>query len=53
MKMINHEKVSNKPYIYQLTISGTRPVSDFTPRVIPKSPGVSVPLETNLILWQH
>jgi glycogen phosphorylase len=53
MKMINHEKVSNKPYIYQSTISGTRPVSDFTPRVIPKFPGVSVPLETNLILWQH
>jgi starch phosphorylase len=40
-------------YIYTADVPATRPASDFTPRVIPKFPGVAVPLELNLILWQH
>ena len=38
---------------YQAIINSSRPSSDFTPRVIPNLPGVSVPLETALIIWQH
>ncbi len=40
-------------YTYNATVSSSRPASDFTPRVIPNLSGVSVPLETNLILWQR
>lgn len=38
---------------YQAVVNSARPASDFTPRVIPNLPGVSVPLETSLILWQY
>lgn len=34
-------------------IGSARPASDFTPRILPNFHGVSVPLEANLILWQH
>jgi starch phosphorylase len=44
---------SEASYLYTGTVPATRPASDFTPRIIPKYPGVSVPLEINLILWQH
>jgi starch phosphorylase len=40
-------------YRYYASVSATRPASDYTPRVIPNFSGVTVPLETNLILWQH
>ena len=33
--------------------NSSRPVTDYTPRVIPHLTGLSVPLETALILWQH
>jgi len=29
-----------------------RPAKDYTPRIIPVSPDVNVPLEINQILWQ-
>jgi starch phosphorylase len=38
---------------YYTSISATRPVSDFTARVIPFLPNVSVPLEVSRILWQR
>jgi len=38
---------------YQAFVDSSRPASDYTPRVIPNLPGVSVPLETALIIWQH
>jgi len=31
----------------------TRPVGDFTARVIPRNGDISVPLEYGRILWQH
>jgi glycogen phosphorylase len=40
-------------YHYQTIVNSLRPASDYTPRVIPNLTGVSVPLETSLILWQH
>ena len=39
--------------LYTAAVPATRPAADFTPRIIPRYPGVSVPLEINLILWQH
>jgi starch phosphorylase len=44
---------SGRRCLYTAEVPATRPASDFTPRVIPKFPGVAVPLEMNLILWQH
>ena len=46
-------KAKNGCCTYYTSVDSTRPASDYTPRVIPYLPGVSVPLETHLILWQH
>jgi starch phosphorylase len=40
-------------YHYSASVSANRPATDYTPRAIPNLSGVSVPLETNLIIWQH
>ena len=40
-------------YHYSVSVDTMRPATDYTPRVIPRLPGLSVPLETALILWQH
>jgi starch phosphorylase len=39
--------------LYHARVSSSRPVTDFTPRIIPDYDNISVPLENNLILWQH
>jgi len=39
--------------IYRTEVSATRPVADYTARVIPHCDGVSVPLEDTRILWQR
>ena len=44
---------STNTYYYNALASSERPASDYTPRVLTEIAGVSVPLETNLILWQH
>ncbi len=38
-------------YTYRCSIPKTRPITDFTPRIIPYHPLASVPLENPLILW--
>jgi glycogen phosphorylase len=38
---------------YSAQVAATRAASDFTPRVIPHHPGLSVPLEAGQILWQR
>ncbi|HUL70384.1 MAG TPA: alpha-glucan family phosphorylase [Gemmatimonadales bacterium] len=40
-------------YLYRATGPATRPAEDFTPRVIPYHPGVRIPLESQLIVWQR
>ena len=40
-------------HIYGTTMPATRPAWDYTPRVMPKLEGVTVPLENNLIVWQR
>jgi starch phosphorylase len=54
-KMTRGAKIegSDNAYYYNASVSSGCPATDYTPRVIPNLPGVSVPLETNLILWQH
>jgi starch phosphorylase len=44
---------SKRRYLFTAEVSATRAASDFTPRIIPKFPGIAPPLEMNLILWQH
>ena len=38
---------------YDVHIDRSRPVGDYTARIIPNYENISVPLEDNLILWQH
>ncbi|MEJ2690017.1 MAG: alpha-glucan family phosphorylase, partial [Deltaproteobacteria bacterium] len=40
-------------YVYHASLSADRPASDYTARVLPCCPGVTVPLEESRILWQR
>jgi starch phosphorylase len=40
-------------YLYRCAVTGRRPATDYTPRVIPRFDGVAVPLEASHILWQR
>ncbi|HET6437042.1 MAG TPA: hypothetical protein VFG59_03200, partial [Anaeromyxobacter sp.] len=39
--------------VFHGSVPATRPAADFTPRIIPRFAGVSVPLEADAILWQR
>jgi starch phosphorylase len=38
---------------YRTSVMATRPLGDFTPRIMPKHDNVNVPLELDLIRWQR
>ncbi len=40
-------------YCYKAEVAAIRPASDFTARILPYFPNVSVPLEMSRILWQR
>jgi starch phosphorylase len=40
-------------YLYRAAVPATRPVTDYTARVIPHYDGVAVPQEAPQILWQR
>ncbi len=40
-------------YIYRTQVPVIRPAADYTARVIPHCPGIAIPLEAALILWQR
>jgi starch phosphorylase len=40
-------------FVYQGSVPATRPISNFTARVISNFSGVRIPLEANQILWQR
>jgi len=44
---------STNTYYYNALASSERPASEYTPRALTEIAGVSVPLESNLITWQH
>jgi starch phosphorylase len=39
--------------VYRAQAPAARPATDYTARIIPQRPGVSVPLESDRILWQR
>ena len=39
--------------IYVASVPATRPVTDYTARIVPQRAGVAVPLEANFIHWQR
>jgi starch phosphorylase len=53
--MVRGDKLANRERGYEFTakVPATRPAGDFTPRVIPESRGLAVPLEMPFILWYH
>ncbi|MEO9003868.1 MAG: alpha-glucan family phosphorylase [Ginsengibacter sp.] len=50
---MNHVAFANGINEYVAHTDGSRSVSDYTACIIPNYENVSVPLEDNLILWQH
>jgi starch phosphorylase len=40
-------------YAYVAQVPATRPVTDYTARVIPHCDGVAIPLEDSRIQWQR
>ena len=40
-------------HLFSAMVSADRPVSDYTPRIVPTSSSASVPLELPLIEWHH
>ncbi len=43
---------SANTFLYHATLPNTRPITDYTARIVPFFPGVSVPLEATQIIWQ-
>jgi starch phosphorylase len=44
---------ANGTVTYSAQVAATRAAGDYTPRIVPHHPGVSVPLEAGQILWQR
>jgi len=40
-------------YVYQGRVPADRPVTDYTPRIVPVHENANVPLEASFILWYH
>jgi glycogen phosphorylase len=54
-EMIHERQLSDEEggCLYHGTVPSSRPAADYTARVVPHYPGVSVPLENRQILWQR
>jgi starch phosphorylase len=55
LQEMNRFQLDGEPgtYLYSASVQASRPASDYTARLRPYREGVSVPLETNLVLWQR
>jgi glycogen phosphorylase len=49
----DHLVGSASGFNYTARIPATRPVADYTPRLVPQHAGASVPLEAPFILWHE
>lgn len=52
MRRLPHKSGEQELETYRATVPANRPKSDYTVRITPKHPDVSIPLEVNLIHWQ-
>lgn len=54
VEMARIRPLSGNPnsYLYQASVSASRPIADYTPRILPHLAEVSTALEAPLILWQ-
>lgn len=53
VEMKNEAQQKKGDYMYHAQLMTPRPATDFTARAIPNYEGISVPLEDNMISWQH
>ena len=53
MQRVRHLADGSGGYVYGGAVPAVRRASDYTARVIPRYPGVAVPLEASRILWQR
>ncbi|MHB8256467.1 MAG: alpha-glucan family phosphorylase [Acidiferrobacterales bacterium] len=53
MERVRQLMDARNSYAYRAWVHSGRPVTDYTVRLIPSRPGVSVPLEAAYILWQR
>jgi len=53
MTRLRQERDSPDWYVFSAQVPATRPADDYTARLIPRYPGVAVPLEAAQILWQR
>jgi glycogen phosphorylase len=44
---------STGAYLYLASVLANRPVTDYTPRIVPSKEGAFIPLESIEILWQR
>jgi starch phosphorylase len=51
MKAIEPLTGAKNGFVYRAAVPNDRPQSHYTPRIIPRMPGVDVPLEASQILW--
>jgi starch phosphorylase len=51
--MLRSAQAAAGVYRYRVAVPGTRPASDYTPRLIPYFEGAAVPLESARIMWQR
>jgi starch phosphorylase len=52
MKYIKELQGSPGMHVYEVSVPNDRPAADYTPRITPFYPGVSIPLECPLIFWE-
>jgi starch phosphorylase len=49
----NHPAGATGAFTYSASIPASRPVADFTPRLVPRHTGAFVPLEAPFVLWHE
>jgi starch phosphorylase len=52
MARLRQPAVAPGRFVYQGRVPASRPVTDYTPRIVPQFSGVAIPLEAGQILWQ-